>query len=409
MSSILNVLLIFIPFAWASHFHWKNDNLTFALCFLGIIPLENLFDFGGEQMGYYVGRELGELVIITMNNTVEATLAIILLKKCELRILQATIVGVVLLHLLLLPGTAFLTGGARIWEQNLHPHPTQLNASLLTIGVLTILIPTAFFAALDNGVTADGLVSDETRSMFLQMSHGLAVILLLVYITSRIFLHNPPGDGNALEPAPGAPPEIHLEEARLLEERPKVTSGFCLLLLLATIAVLAVTAEMLVESIEHVREDGHIQAEWFGLILLPIVSFSADGVVAILYFVRAALFMAPKPPATLAKARAIDLSVQFTLFWMPFLVLLGWWLGKPLILLFDLFEVAVTLGAIFLVNYVTADSKTNWAEGFILVAFYFMIALCTWFYGGQTTVEEMLSCGSIAEALATAAAGGAGE
>ncbi len=202
--------------------------------------------------------------------------------------------------------------------------------------VLTILIPTAFFAALDNGVTADGLVSDETRSMFLQMSHGLAVILLLVYIMSRIFLHNPPGDGNALQPAPGAPVEIHLEEARLLEERPKVTSGFCLLLLLATIAVLAVTAEMLVESIEHVREDGNIQEEWFGLILLPIVSFSADGVVAILYFVRAALFLAPEPPATLAKARAIDLSVQFTLFWMPFLVLLGWWLGKPLILLFGM-------------------------------------------------------------------------
>jgi len=44
------------------------------------------------------------------------------------------LVGVVLLHLLLLPGTAFLTGGARIWEQNLHPHTTQLNASLLTIG-----------------------------------------------------------------------------------------------------------------------------------------------------------------------------------------------------------------------------------------------------------------------------------
>ena len=39
-----------------------------------------------------------------------------------------------LLHLLLVPGTAFLTGGARIWEQNLHPHPTQLNHTLLSIG-----------------------------------------------------------------------------------------------------------------------------------------------------------------------------------------------------------------------------------------------------------------------------------
>jgi Ca2+:H+ antiporter len=39
----------------------------------------------------------------------------------------------------------------------------------------------------------------------------------------------------------------------------------------------------------------------------------------------------------------------------------------------DLFEVAVLVGACFLVNYVTADSKTNWAEGMALVMFYLMI------------------------------------
>ncbi len=75
----------------------------------------------------------------------------------------------------------------------------------------------------------------------MQMSHGLAIILLLVYITSRIFVHNPPGEGNGMEPAPGAPPEIHAEEDRLRNERPKVASGFCILLLVSTIVVLAFT------------------------------------------------------------------------------------------------------------------------------------------------------------------------
>ena len=42
--------------------------------------------------------------------------------------------GVIILHLLLVPGSAFLAGGARVWEQTLHPHNTQLNHSLLTIG-----------------------------------------------------------------------------------------------------------------------------------------------------------------------------------------------------------------------------------------------------------------------------------
>lgn len=39
----------------------------------------------------------------------------------------------------------------------------------------------------------------------------------------------------------------------------------------------------------------------------------------------------------------------------------------------DLFEVACLIGATFIVNYVTADSKTNWAEGMAMVIFYVMI------------------------------------
>lgn len=39
-------------------------------------------------------------------------------------------------------------------------------------------------------------------------------------------------------------------------------------------------------------------------------------------------------PSMLARGRAIDLSIQFTLWWMPVLVLLGWWTEKPMHLLF---------------------------------------------------------------------------
>ena len=94
----------------------------------------------------------------------------------------------------------------------------------------------------------------------------------------------------------------------------------------------------LVESIEDVRETGHIQEEWFGLILLPVVSFAADGCVAIMFFGHRVINhirgKATLLPEQLAKARAIDLSIQFTLFWMPFIVLLGWWIDKPMHLMF---------------------------------------------------------------------------
>jgi Ca2+:H+ antiporter len=82
---------------------------------------------------------------------------------------------------------AFLTGGARILEQNLHAHPTELNHSLLTIGVLSILVPTAFYAALDRGATTPDLVTDAMRGNFLSMSRAAAIILLIVCESSASF------------------------------------------------------------------------------------------------------------------------------------------------------------------------------------------------------------------------------
>jgi Ca2+:H+ antiporter len=262
--------------------------------------------------------------------------------------LQATIVGVVLLHLLLIPGVAFITGGARVWEQDLHPQVTQLNHTLLTIGVMTLLLPAAFFSTLDRGLSQgeEGtLVNDTTRRTFLQISRGLSVILLLVYVASRIFLHNPFGEDNALHLHPNAPEELKDEERRLANTDPEVNQWVLLVMLCGTIAVLATTAEFLVESIEIVRKSGKIKEEWFGMIILPIVSFSADGTIAVAFFIRSRLTRMDIPVTTLAKAQAIDLSIQFTLFWMPLVVILGWWTSKSMTLLFGMLEYCLPLRA----------------------------------------------------------------
>ncbi|KAF7789151.1 hypothetical protein EIP86_000088 [Pleurotus ostreatoroseus] len=87
MASWINILFLLVPIAWASHFmntdgRWPHQ-VTFALCFVSIIPMENIFEWGGEQLAIYLGKDLGDLVVISLNNAVETALAIILLKKCE--------------------------------------------------------------------------------------------------------------------------------------------------------------------------------------------------------------------------------------------------------------------------------------------------------------------------------------
>lgn len=241
-------------------------------------------------------------------------------------------------------------------------------------------------------------------------------------------MSNPPGDDNVFQPNPDSQPEEKHEEKRLLYENPEISQWACLALLAITVVLMAVTAEWLVDSIEGVEEEGHIQPTWFGLILLPLASFSADGAVTIGYFIHAtyrALRGRSSPPAVLAKAREIDMSIQFMLFWLPFLVLIAWWTNRPLTLLFDFFHVALLLAASFLVNYVTADAKTNWAEGVTMIAFYIIIvsklailliwtgsdadllmqALGSWYYPGQPEIGILSRCTSVVASLHSTASG----
>lgn len=97
----------------------------------------------------------------------------------------------------------------------------------------------------------------------------------------------------------------------------------------------------------------------------------------------------------------------------------------------DFFEVAVVIGACFLVNSVTDDAKTNWAEGVVLLGFYLMVvstppaqieyqlpaSLClkpicciqataAWFYDGQQDLASMLFCKSVSAVLGEGGEGG---
>lgn len=113
---------------------------------------------------------------------------------------------------------------------------------------MALLVPAAFFAALDRGAgaqlgTEGSIVNDTMRGHFLRMSRGIAVILLVVYICSRIFLHNPPGDDNALRLHPDAPEEMKRQEWHLAHADPECNQWVCIVMLILAVGVMAFTAE----------------------------------------------------------------------------------------------------------------------------------------------------------------------
>lgn len=102
--------------------------------------------------------------------------------KNEIRIVQASLLGSILANLLLILGMCFLFGGLRYREQIYNSTVTQMSACLLSLSVTSLLLPTAFHASFSNNSTADDKV--------LQVSRGVSVILLLVYVLYLLFQLN---------------------------------------------------------------------------------------------------------------------------------------------------------------------------------------------------------------------------
>lgn len=65
--SWINILLVFIPIAWAMEFTHKSDTLIFVFCFLSIIPLAALLGFATEELALRVGPTLGGLLNATVS------------------------------------------------------------------------------------------------------------------------------------------------------------------------------------------------------------------------------------------------------------------------------------------------------------------------------------------------------
>ncbi|EMD34141.1 hypothetical protein CERSUDRAFT_141642 [Gelatoporia subvermispora B] len=438
-TSWLNLLLVFIPVSWALNFALpktnSNETLVFVFSFLSIIPLAKLLAFATDELSIRVGQTLAGLLNATLGNAVELIVAIIALVKCELQVVQSSLVGSILSNLLLVLGMCFFAGGTRFSEQGFGQAATQLNSSLLTVSVIAVLLPAAFhFVATDNNEAHD----------ILSVSHGVAIILLFIYgsfLVFQLFSHkdmyadkgkdvqpsvkythasgekpfirnpfskhlttspiseSPNGSTEPLtsqreivtEPIheDDVPPNPDLESGEQVEteedeeETPQMSVPLTIALLAVVTVLVAVTAEWLVDSINGLTATGAISKEFVGLILLPIVGNAAEHVTAVTVSV--------KDKITLSLGVAVGSSIQIALFVIPFIVTLGWIIGKPLTLLFDPFESIVLFLSVLVVNYCVQDGKSNWLEGMILMCLYIILAVTFWYYPGVTIALQQCS------------------
>jgi Ca2+:H+ antiporter len=131
-------------------------------------------------------------------------------------------------------------------------------------------------------------------------------------------------------------------------------------------------AEFLVEGVEYLTQSLGFTELFVGVILVAIIGNAAEHMTAVI--------VAMKNKMDLAVSIAMGSTLQIALFVAPVLVLVGFFIGRPLDLFFNLFELAAIGVTMLIVNAVANDGESNWFEGVQLLTAYAILAIAFFFH-----------------------------
>ena len=358
-NTILFVLLVFVPISIAAHFLEWGSSVVFITSGLAIVPLAAFMGTATEEIAVVVGPSLGGLLNATFGNATELIIALIALNAGLVNVVKATITGSIISNLLLVMGFAMLLGGLRYKEQDFQPVIARVNASSMNLAVIAILVPTAVDA------TSTG-IGEATLQ---KLSVAVAIVLILVYGLTLLFsmkTHSYLFDVGVAE--------MDGEESNLAKEdtehKPNLTLWISVLL--GVTLLVAGESELLVETLEEATSQLGLSTLFTGVILLPVIGNAAEHATAVT--------VAMKNKMDLSVSVAVGSSLQIALFVAPVLVLAGWFMGQPMDLDFNPFELVAVAVSVLIANSISSDGNSNWLEGTLLLATYVVLGLAFFFH-----------------------------
>ena len=361
-NAIFYGLLAFIPISIAAEILNWGSVVVFITAAIAILPLAAWMGTATEEIAVVVGPTLGGLLNATFGNATELIIALAALNAGLIEVVKASLTGSIIGNLLLVMGLAMFLGGLRYKEQEFQPVVARMNASSMNLAVIALLLPTAM------NYTSPGIPFTTMQNL----SVAVAIVLIGVYGLTLLFSMKTHA---YLYDVGIAAEDIRImAESNLVPENPTEKPDLRLwigVLLVATVLV-AVESELLVASLEEATSKLGLTALFTGVILLPIVGNAAEHATAVT--------VAMKNKMDLAVSVAVGSSLQIALFVAPVLVLVGWWLGKPMDLDFNPFELVAVAVAVLITNSISSDGKSNWLEGTLLLAAYLILGLAFYFH-----------------------------
>lgn len=247
----INILLVFLPFAYMSHVFQWSDGSVFILNFLAMVPLASMLGVFTEELAAHTNDVVGGLINATFGNAVELVVALQALLHNDFRVVQASLIGSVLSNLLLVLGMCFFFGGIKYSEQTFVSQGAVASIALLALCGLILLMP--------------GLFGDNEEVDELVISRIGAMILILMY--AQLLFFQLKTHGHLFE---GGDDTVAL-----------IPFHWALIGLVTITAIVTILSEWLVTSIDGFCDEFNLGKSFVGVIVLPVVGNAVEHISAV--------------------------------------------------------------------------------------------------------------------------------
>ncbi|CAI9787677.1 unnamed protein product [Fraxinus pennsylvanica] len=354
-SSKLNLLASCGPLAIVVDKLTNHHGWVFFLSLLGIIPLAERLGWATEQLAFYTGPTVGGLLNATFGNATELIISMHAMKSGMLRVIQQSLLGSILSNMLLVLGCAFFGGGIVHYrkEQVFNKASAVMNSGLLLMAVMGLLFPAVLhFTHTELHFGKSELVLSRFSSCIMLIAYGA---YLFFQLTSEKNLYSPISEE-------GTPTDGGSDD----EELPEISKWESITWLFILTSLISVLSEYLVNAIEGASAAMNIPIAFISVILLPIVGNAAEHAGAVMFAVKDKL--------DISLGVAIGSSTQIAMFGIPFCVVVGWIMGRPMDLNFQLFETATLFMTVLVVAFMLQEGTSNYFKGLMLLLCYLIVA-----------------------------------
>ncbi len=339
-----SVLMVALPLALMAELgHW-GEIWVFALSAVGVIPMAGYIGSSTEALAVYTGPKIGGLLNATLGNAAELIITLVAIRAGLLELVKASITGSILGNLLLVMGMSMLGGGLKHGIQHFDRRQSSNHAILLTLSLIALIIPSLFSHS----------IGPDTDPHVESLSMGVSIVMLVLYGLGLVYSFSLPKS-----PVTGPVVDAHA--------KPEMSLTQAITMLAVATAGVVWLSELLVGATEAVVANFGLSEFFLGIILIPIVGNVAEHFVAFQVALRNKM--------ELSVEIAVSSSLQVALFVAPLLVFISLWMGNPLTLIFNQFELLAIVAAVVITAMVASDGESNWLEGAALIAVYLILGI----------------------------------